>query len=149
MLSGGLLVQERPAAMGAYETWQVVTRRAPTDGERDDLLFAWRAVATVKSNAIVLVRDGATIGIGAGQNVARRCVVPRRAQGAGRGPRHIWRGAGFGCVLSLPRRRRSGGRSGHFRHRATRWLRSRRGGDRGRGRARDGNGVHGAEAVSH
>ncbi len=64
---GGLLVQERPAAMGAYETWQVVTRRAPTDAERDDLLFAWRAVATVKSNAIVLARDGATIGIGAGQ----------------------------------------------------------------------------------
>src|SRR5687767_11127042 len=52
---------------GAYETWQVVTRRAPTDAERDDLLFAWRAVATVKSNAIVLARDGATIGIGAGQ----------------------------------------------------------------------------------
>ncbi len=64
---GGLLVQERPAAMGAYETWQAVTRRAPTDAERDDLLFAWRAVATVKSNAIVLARDGATIGIGAGQ----------------------------------------------------------------------------------
>jgi phosphoribosylaminoimidazolecarboxamide formyltransferase / IMP cyclohydrolase len=64
---GGLLVQERPAAMGAYETWQVVTRRSPTNAERDDLLFAWRAVATVKSNAIVLARDGATIGIGAGQ----------------------------------------------------------------------------------
>jgi phosphoribosylaminoimidazolecarboxamide formyltransferase / IMP cyclohydrolase len=64
---GGLLVQERPAAAGAYETWQVVTKRTPTDSERDDLLFAWRAVATVKSNAIVLARDGATIGIGAGQ----------------------------------------------------------------------------------
>ncbi len=64
---GGLLVQERPSTAGAYETWQVVTRRAPTDAERDDLQFAWRAVATVKSNAIVLVRDGATIGIGAGQ----------------------------------------------------------------------------------
>jgi phosphoribosylaminoimidazolecarboxamide formyltransferase/IMP cyclohydrolase len=64
---GGLLVQERPSVAGAYETWQVVTKRAPTDRERDDLLFAWRAVATVKSNAIVLARDGATIGIGAGQ----------------------------------------------------------------------------------
>ena len=64
---GGLLVQERPSTAAAYETWQVVTRRAPTDAERDDLQFAWRAVATVKSNAIVLVRDGATIGIGAGQ----------------------------------------------------------------------------------
>ena len=64
---GGLLVQERPSTAAAYETWQVVTRRTPTDAERDDLQFAWRAVATVKSNAIVLVRDGATIGIGAGQ----------------------------------------------------------------------------------
>ena len=64
---GGLLVQERPLPASAYETWQVVTKRAPTDAQRDDLLFAWRAVATVKSNAIVLARDGATIGIGAGQ----------------------------------------------------------------------------------
>jgi phosphoribosylaminoimidazolecarboxamide formyltransferase/IMP cyclohydrolase len=64
---GGLLVQERPSTAAPFETWQVVTRRAPTDSERGDLLFAWRAVATVKSNAIVLARDGATIGIGAGQ----------------------------------------------------------------------------------
>jgi phosphoribosylaminoimidazolecarboxamide formyltransferase/IMP cyclohydrolase len=64
---GGLLVQERPKSAGAFETWEVVSRRAPTDRERDDLLFAWRAVATVKSNAIVLAREGATIGIGAGQ----------------------------------------------------------------------------------
>ncbi|HEY5062336.1 MAG TPA: bifunctional phosphoribosylaminoimidazolecarboxamide formyltransferase/IMP cyclohydrolase, partial [Gemmatimonadaceae bacterium] len=45
----------------------VVTKRQPTESEHADLLFAWRAVASVKSNAIVLVRDGATIGIGAGQ----------------------------------------------------------------------------------
>ena len=64
---GGLLVQERPSEAGAYDAWQIVTRRAPSDAERDNLLFAWRAVATVKSNAIVLARDGATIGIGAGQ----------------------------------------------------------------------------------
>jgi phosphoribosylaminoimidazolecarboxamide formyltransferase / IMP cyclohydrolase len=44
-----------------------VTKRAPTEEEHRDLLFAWRAVASVKSNAIVLARDGATIGIGAGQ----------------------------------------------------------------------------------
>jgi len=47
--------------------WRIVTRRAPSAQERADLLFAWRAVANVKSNAIVLARDGATIGIGAGQ----------------------------------------------------------------------------------
>ena len=44
-----------------------MTKRQPTDEEYRDLLFAWRAVASVKSNAIVLARDGATIGIGAGQ----------------------------------------------------------------------------------
>jgi phosphoribosylaminoimidazolecarboxamide formyltransferase/IMP cyclohydrolase len=64
---GGLLVQERPPASIDDSAWRVVTRRAPTDEERRDLLFAWRAVASVKSNAIVLARDGATIGIGAGQ----------------------------------------------------------------------------------
>jgi phosphoribosylaminoimidazolecarboxamide formyltransferase/IMP cyclohydrolase len=47
--------------------WRVVTKRQPTEEERRDLLFAWRAVASVKSNAIVLARAGATIGIGAGQ----------------------------------------------------------------------------------
>jgi phosphoribosylaminoimidazolecarboxamide formyltransferase/IMP cyclohydrolase len=64
---GGFLVQERPPAVIDDSAWRVVTQRQPTDEERRDLLFAWRAVASVKSNAIVLARDGATIGIGAGQ----------------------------------------------------------------------------------
>ena len=64
---GGLLVQERPSASMDDTNWRVVTARQPTEEERRDLLFAWRAVASVKSNAIVLARDGATIGIGAGQ----------------------------------------------------------------------------------
>ena len=64
---GGLLVQQRPPVSIDDSAWRVVTKRAPTDDERRDLLFAWRAVASVKSNAIVLARDGATIGIGAGQ----------------------------------------------------------------------------------
>jgi len=64
---GGLLVQERPPAVIDDTAWRVVTKRQPTDEERRDLLFAWRAVASVKSNAIVLARAGATIGIGAGQ----------------------------------------------------------------------------------
>lgn len=64
---GGFLVQDRPpTALGDAE-WQVVTSRYPTAKEHADLLFAWRAVSSVKSNAIVLARDGATIGIGAGQ----------------------------------------------------------------------------------
>ena len=64
---GGLLVQQRPPVVIDDSAWRVVTKRAPTDEERRDLLFAWRAVASVKSNAIVHARDGATIGIGAGQ----------------------------------------------------------------------------------
>jgi phosphoribosylaminoimidazolecarboxamide formyltransferase/IMP cyclohydrolase len=64
---GGVLVQDRPSIDHSLQSWNVVTKRSPTNTERDDLLFAWRAVASVKSNAIVLARDGATIGIGAGQ----------------------------------------------------------------------------------
>jgi phosphoribosylaminoimidazolecarboxamide formyltransferase / IMP cyclohydrolase len=64
---GGMLVQDRPSIDHSLQSWNVVTKRAPTNAERDDLLFAWRAVASVKSNAIVLARGGATIGIGAGQ----------------------------------------------------------------------------------
>ena len=64
---GGLLVQDRPPAALDDRAWTVASKRPPTDDERRDLLFAWRAVSSVKSNAIVLARGGATIGIGAGQ----------------------------------------------------------------------------------
>ncbi len=64
---GGVLVQERAPTLIDDKEWKVVTKRKPTEEEYRDLLFAWRAVASVKSNAIVLCRDGATIGIGAGQ----------------------------------------------------------------------------------
>ncbi len=64
---GGLLVQDRAPIPAVPDAWTAVTKRQPTEQEQRDLAFAWRAVASVKSNAIVLVRDGATIGIGAGQ----------------------------------------------------------------------------------
>jgi phosphoribosylaminoimidazolecarboxamide formyltransferase/IMP cyclohydrolase len=64
---GGVLVQERAASIIDDAGWTVPTKRHPTSDELADLLFAWRAVASVKSNAIVLTRNGATIGIGAGQ----------------------------------------------------------------------------------
>lgn len=64
---GGVLLQERAPTVTDPTQWSVVTKRTPSDEEREALFFAWRAVAAVKSNAIVLVRDGATIGIGAGQ----------------------------------------------------------------------------------
>ena len=64
---GGLLVQERAPLTTNEGEWRVVSARQPTEAEWWDLRFAWRAVGSVKSNAIVLVREGATIGIGAGQ----------------------------------------------------------------------------------
>jgi len=68
-IRGGFLVQERsrPAQAADEAGWKVVTRRAPTDAEWRDLRFAWAAVGVVKSNAILLARDQAAVGIGAGQ----------------------------------------------------------------------------------
>ncbi len=66
-LAGGFLVQDRDAADVADMTLTVVTRRAPSEAERADLAFAYRLCKHVKSNAIVFVRNGATVGIGAGQ----------------------------------------------------------------------------------
>lgn len=64
---GGVLVQDRLVVPALETGWTVVTTRQPGPKEERDLRFAWRAVASVKSNAIVLARDGGTIGIGAGQ----------------------------------------------------------------------------------
>lgn len=69
-VSGGFLAQSVPPPpfCGLERAdWRVVTRRAPSTRESDDLDFAWSAVAGVKSNAILLARDGATLGIGMGQ----------------------------------------------------------------------------------
>ena len=64
---GGVLVQERAPTVIETDGWTIPTKRKPDADELQDLLFAWRAVAAVKSNAIVLARGGMTIGIGAGQ----------------------------------------------------------------------------------
>lgn len=66
-LAGGLLVQERDGGRVGAADLKVVTRRAPSPAERADLLFAFRVAKHVKSNAIVLARNCATVGIGAGQ----------------------------------------------------------------------------------
>lgn len=64
-VNGGLLVQDADLALHAQ--LDVVTKRAPTDKQMEDLLFTWRVAKYVKSNAIVYGRDGMTIGVGAGQ----------------------------------------------------------------------------------
>ncbi len=66
-VTGGLLAQGRDLGMVARADLKVVTKRQPTASELDDLLFAWQVAKYVKSNAIVYARDGATVGVGAGQ----------------------------------------------------------------------------------
>jgi len=66
-IRGGMLVQERFTVPPAEEGWAVPSARKPDEQERLDLRFAWGAVAAVKSNAILLARGEAAIGIGAGQ----------------------------------------------------------------------------------
>lgn len=66
-VAGGYLVQNRDNGQLAEAGLRCVTKRAPTDSEKADLLFAWRVAKHVKSNAIVYVKDKATVGIGAGQ----------------------------------------------------------------------------------
>ncbi len=66
-VAGGLLVQSADEARIVTSDLKVVTKRAPTEQEMRDLLFAWRVAKYVKSNAIVYCKDGATVGVGAGQ----------------------------------------------------------------------------------
>jgi phosphoribosylaminoimidazolecarboxamide formyltransferase/IMP cyclohydrolase len=64
---GGFLMQDRFQVSADESEWSVVTAREPTEAEWRDLRFGWAAVASVKSNAILLAREEAAIGIGAGQ----------------------------------------------------------------------------------
>ncbi|MEO0744601.1 MAG: bifunctional phosphoribosylaminoimidazolecarboxamide formyltransferase/IMP cyclohydrolase, partial [Pseudomonadota bacterium] len=66
-VSGGYLVQDKDVGRIARDDLRVVSKRAPSEAELDDMLFAWTVAKHVKSNAIVYVKDGATVGVGAGQ----------------------------------------------------------------------------------
>ncbi|WP_156291012.1 bifunctional phosphoribosylaminoimidazolecarboxamide formyltransferase/IMP cyclohydrolase [Oceanobacillus salinisoli] len=66
-VNGGVLIQSQDNGKIAPEELTVATKRQPTEQELADLQFAWKAVKHVKSNAIVLAKDGQTIGVGAGQ----------------------------------------------------------------------------------
>jgi phosphoribosylaminoimidazolecarboxamide formyltransferase/IMP cyclohydrolase len=66
-VAGGFLVQDRDDQMASQADMKIVTLRHPSAAQVRDLLFALRVVKHVKSNAIVIARDGATLGIGAGQ----------------------------------------------------------------------------------
>ncbi|HTN10974.1 MAG TPA: bifunctional phosphoribosylaminoimidazolecarboxamide formyltransferase/IMP cyclohydrolase [Acetobacteraceae bacterium] len=66
-VAGGFLMQSRDAGRVARGDLKVVTKRQPSQAELDDLIFAFRICKHVKSNAIIYAKDGATVGIGAGQ----------------------------------------------------------------------------------
>jgi len=88
---GGFLVQDRfrYAAVADESKWHIATTRRPTDAQWNDLRFAWAAVGSIKSNAIVLVRDEAAIGIGAGQmsRVDSSFLAAHKARQQGNDPR--------------------------------------------------------------
>ncbi len=83
-VAGGLLVQDRDTGAVSEASLKVVTKRAPTPAEIADMLFAFRVVKHVKSNAIVYAKDGATVGIGAGQTsrVDAAIIAARKAMEA-------------------------------------------------------------------
>ena len=86
-LSGGLLVQTRDNRNVDDTELKVVTKKAPTESELADLRLAMKVAKHVKSNAIIYVRDGATVGIGAGQMSRVEFEPHRPPQGRGRGLR--------------------------------------------------------------
>ena len=83
-VAGGLLVQNRDAALVDALDLKIVTKRAPSGAELADLRFAFRVAKHVKSNAIVYAKDGATVGIGAGQmsRVDSARIAARKAEDA-------------------------------------------------------------------
>ncbi|PUU87919.1 MULTISPECIES: bifunctional phosphoribosylaminoimidazolecarboxamide formyltransferase/IMP cyclohydrolase [Halanaerobium] len=82
-VTGGLLVQDRDLAQTAAEDLEVVTEKAPTKEQIEDLLFSWKVVKHVKSNAIVMAKDEMIVGVGAGQmsRVDSMIIAGRKAEG--------------------------------------------------------------------
>lgn len=66
-IAGGFLIQDNDTQIELPETWEVVTEKQPTPAQIEELLFAWKVVKHVKSNAIVISKDLTTLGVGAGQ----------------------------------------------------------------------------------
>jgi phosphoribosylaminoimidazolecarboxamide formyltransferase/IMP cyclohydrolase len=86
-ITGGMLVQQPHHFASPRSTWRIVTERQPTEGELDDAELAFRICGYVKSNSIVLVRDGVAWGIGAGQQnrVEAGQIAAQKAAGRAKG----------------------------------------------------------------
>ena len=84
-VTGGLLIQDTDCILYDKNSLKIASKRKPTDTEMQDLIFAWTVAKFVKSNAIVYVKDNATIGIGAGQmsRVDSAKIAARKADDAG------------------------------------------------------------------
>ena len=83
-VAGGFLMQDRDAGRITLADLRIVTKRAPTEQELEDMLFAWRVAKHVKSNTIVYAKDGVTAGIGAGQmsRIDSARIAARKAEDA-------------------------------------------------------------------
>ncbi len=149
-LAGGFLVQSRDNGVVSTRELKVVTKRKPSEEELADLIFAFTVAKHVKSNAIVYAKDGATVGIGAGQmsrvDAARmaawKAAEAATAQGLGQSLTEGSVAASdaffpFADGLKVDRRSRR-----HRRHPARRVDARRRGHRRGR-RSGPRHGVHG------
>ena len=144
---GGILVEDPDGSPEPRELMEVATKTQPTDEQWDDLLFAWRVVRHVRSNAIVLARDRATLGIGAGQ-MSRvdsvRLAIEKAKDARGPDAEQLLAGCVVASDAFFPfadgpaggdRRRRDRGDP-------ARRVEARRRGDRGVRRRRRGDGLH-------
>ena len=144
-VAGGLLVEDLDELGLDRGQLQVVTRRRPTLEELTDLLFAWRAVRHVRSNAIVLARNAATVGIGAGQ-ASRQVSVEIALRRAGdRAKTAVMASDAYFPFPDGIQAAAVGGR--HRDHPAGR-LDPRRDGDRSRRPTPHGHGIHRPAALS-
>ena len=139
---GGLLVQDRDLDLEDRSEMEVVSERKPSEREWGEMLFAWKVCKHVRSNAIVLSRDLASVGIGAGQmsrvDSVRLAIDKARATDTDLTRRR----AGVRRLLPVLRRSAARRRRGrHGRHPAGR-LGARPRGGRGRRRRRDLDGLH-------
>ena len=124
-LPGGALIQDRDTVSETRADWKVVSSREPTAQEWADLELAWTIAWRVKSNTIVLVKDGATVGVGAGQmsRVDSSWIATRKAGDRAQGavlasdaffpfPDALEVAADAGCARRDPSRRFEGRRRG-------------------------------------
>ena len=149
---GGLLIQDRDGDPEPREMMEVVTKTEPSEGQWRDLLFAWTVVRHVRSNAIVIAKDGATLGIGAGQMsrvdsvrlAVEKCRDAREGDAAGLLAGSVIASDAFFPFADGPQAR---DRRRLDRRDPARRLQTRRRGDRCLRHRRRGDGLHQAPAL--